>query len=94
MVDPGIGKVSPVARLTRVPSWLWMVGVVLVVYVIISTIMLNARPDVEVQFRLSLGPLVLASTIVQVHVAGAFLAFLVGLGHAGLAIWHRGDPQG
>ncbi|MCF6329854.1 MAG: DUF2306 domain-containing protein, partial [Henriciella sp.] len=72
-------KISPVARLKRVPSWLWTAGIVLVVYAIISTIMLNARPDMEVQLRLSLGPLVVAPTIVQVHVAGALLAFLVGL---------------
>jgi len=80
VTDSAVRKASPFARLKRVPSWLWTLAIVLVVYAIVYKMILNGHPDVVPRFRLSLGPLVVAPVIVQVHVGAALTAFFIGLG--------------
>lgn len=66
------------ARLSKVPGWIWTIGIAASIYAVIYTIILSSNSGVSPQFRLSAEPLINTGPIVQIHVAGAISALLIG----------------
>ncbi|MEM1390882.1 MAG: DUF2306 domain-containing protein [Pseudomonadota bacterium] len=66
------------ARLTVIPSWVWTLIIAGVIYAVIYTMILASNPGLSPRFRVSAEPLINTRPIVQVHVAGAISAFLIG----------------
>ncbi|HRK66959.1 MAG TPA: DUF2306 domain-containing protein [Hyphomonas sp.] len=72
---------SPLSRLRRLrqhhPYKLMMVGAVML-YVVISHMMLTADEAGPVQVRIDLSPLLRIPAVLQAHIAGAVLSFVIG----------------
>lgn len=66
------------ARLTGIPSWVWTLGIATSIYAVIYAIILSSNPSISPNFRLSAEPLINTGPIVQIHVAGAISALLIG----------------
>lgn len=66
------------ARFPKAPSWVWVIGIAGVIYAAICVLILASNPGVSPSFRLSMEPLLNTRPVVQIHVAGAMTAFLVG----------------
>lgn len=71
--------ISPRALVIAVPGWAWQILGAFAIYLIVSYFILASQPDASLHFRLSLEPLLTASTQVKVHVVGAVSAFSIGL---------------
>ncbi|MEO1642808.1 MAG: DUF2306 domain-containing protein [Pseudomonadota bacterium] len=67
-----------VSRLERVPSWVWVIGIAAAIYAGVYVMILASNPNVSPKFRLSAEPLLNTGPIIQVHVAGAMSAFIIG----------------
>ena len=79
MADLAVTMKAPLGWAKRMPGWVWLYGVIGAVFAVITLLILQANPEVEPHFCLSLAPLLAAPTIVQVHVSAALTAFMVGL---------------
>ncbi len=66
--------------LKMIPAWGWQMLIALVIYIAITAIILQANPGLDLRVRISLEPLMAASTWVQIHVGAALTTFAVGLG--------------
>lgn len=65
-------------RLGSVPGWVGTLIIAGVIYAVIYTMILASNPGLSPRFRVSAEPLINTRPIVQVHVAGAISAFLIG----------------
>ncbi len=66
------------APLRRLPGWVWVMGGSAAVYAALCVMILRAA-DQAVIFAPSAAPLLQASGVIQVHVAGAVSTFFIGL---------------
>lgn len=79
MTDLTVTTKAPLGWAKRMPGWVWLYGAVASIFAAITLLILQANPDVEPHFRVSLAPILASPTIVQVHIGTALTAFMVGL---------------
>ncbi len=66
-------------HLGRIPQWVWVMGLAAVIYAIAARAILSTMNTTNLRFRFDLTPLLEAPGIIQIHVAGALLAFVIGM---------------
>jgi uncharacterized membrane protein len=71
--------ISPRALVSKVPFWVWQIGIAFAIYLVVSYFILAAFPDADPKLRFNLDPILTASAAIQIHVVGAVLAFVIGL---------------
>lgn len=70
--------ISPRALVHRVPRVAWLTLLALSIYLIVSHFILAAYPEAELRLRFTFEPVLSASMAVQVHIASALSAFVIG----------------
>lgn len=68
------------ARLKSIPSWVWIFSAAAIIYTVIALNIINAHPVLAKEFSPSIKPLLQAPMRIQIHVAGAISAFMIGAG--------------
>lgn len=71
--------ISPRALVQRVPRPAWLTLAALATYAIISHYILAAYPEAEPRLRFTIEPVLTASVAVQIHIASALSAFVIGV---------------
>lgn len=62
----------------KLPSWVWAMGIAVTIFAVLSWFILKANSGADIQFRISLEPLLSAPVLVQAHVFGAVSAVTIG----------------
>jgi len=70
---------SPRVLVSKMPAWLWQFVIAFLIYLMVSHFILQAYPEADPRFRISVEPFISASTAIQVHVVGAVASFAIGL---------------
>ena len=87
MSDISVQPHSVRSFLKKIPQWVWVVSISIVVFAIISSMILSQYPDAEVRFRVDLSRFLIIPITVQIHIVSALTAFFVGL-------WLLAGPKG
>ena len=79
IVSNSVSKPSLLTTLRQFPGWAWQILIAGLIYAVVSSLILNAYPDLELRLRFSLAPLLAAPIMVQIHVTAALATFFIGL---------------
>ena len=87
MSDIAPQRISLRRHLARIPEWIWVVAISILAFAIVSNMILAGFPEGDIRFRIDLSRLLLIPVVLQIHIASALAAFIVGL-------WILAGPKG